>query len=176
MKSIMKTAVVGAVAAAFVASIAIAGQQQSGSDPQRPSFGQARQGGPGGPGGRGRGGPMGGILADLTDQQREQVKAIFEAERQGEPGPPADMKLRQSLDQELLAESPNAQKIEELKQQIVAATAASLDRHITVQQKISQVLTAEQRAKARERIAQRGERGRGEGGPRGGGAHGGFRF
>ena len=164
MKSILKTAVVGAVAAAFVASVAIAGGKQAGGDQQRPAFGQGRQGGPGGPGGR-RGGPLGGVMEDLTDQQREQVKAILESERQGQEGPPAEMKLRQALDQELLADAPNAQKIEELKGQIVAATADGLTRQIAVQQKISQVLTSEQRAKARERIAQRGERGRrGEGG------------
>lgn len=163
MKSILKTAVVGAVAAAFVASVAVAGGKQAGGDRQRPAFGQGRPGGPGGSGGRGRGGPLGGVMADLTEQQREQVKAILDAERQGEQGPPADMKLRQALDQELLADSPNAQKIEELKRQIVAATADSLTRHVVVQQKISQVLTAEQRAKARERIAQRGEGGRRDG-------------
>ena len=160
MKSILKMGVLGVVAAAFIASVAIVAGQQSGGDQKRPAFGQGRTGGPGGPGGpggRGRGGPFGGVMQDLTDQQREQVKAILEAERQGEQGPPADMKLRQALEQELLADAPNAQKIEELKQQIVAATGESLNRHIAVQQKISQVLTAEQRAKARERIAQRGE-------------------
>ena len=164
MKNTIRTAVVGAIAAAFVASIAIAGQQQGSGDQQRPAFGQGRPGGPGGPGGRGRGGAMGAVFGDLTDQQKEQVKAIFEAERQGQQGPPADMKLRQALEQELLADSPNGQKIEELKQQILSAESESLNRHIAVQQKISQVLTAEQRAKARERIAQRGE-GRGRGRP-----------
>jgi Spy/CpxP family protein refolding chaperone len=166
MKSMFKTAVVGAVAAAFVASVAIAGGKQASGDQQRPAVGQGRggPGGPGGPGGR-RGGPLGGVMEDLTDQQREQVKAILESERQGQEGPPAEMKLRQALDQELLADAPNAQKIEELKAQIVTATADALTRQIAVQQKISQVLTPEQRAKARERIAQRGERGRrGEGG------------
>jgi Spy/CpxP family protein refolding chaperone len=160
MKNTVKTAVVGAIAAAFVASVAIAGGEVAG-DKQRPAIAQGRQGGPAGmrgPGGR-RGGPLGGVFADLTDQQRDQVKAILAEERQGQQGPPAEIKLRQSLEQELLADSPNLQKIEELKQQIVSATSESLTRHIAVQQKIHQVLTAEQRAKARENIAQRGERG-----------------
>ena len=164
MKNTLKMAVVGAIAAAFVASVAIASGQQGSGDPQRPAIAQGKQGGPGGmrgPGGRGRGGPLGGVLADLTDEQREQVKAILDAERQGEQGPPPDMKLRQALEQELLADAPDLQKIDELKQQIVSATAESLTRHIAIQQKINQILTAEQRAKARERIAQRGERGRG---------------
>ncbi len=162
MKNMMKTAVVGAIAAAFVASVAIAGGRHGGGDQQRPGIGQRRQAGPGGmrgPGGRG--GPLGGVFADLTDQQREQVKAIVDAER-GEQGPPPEMKLRQALEQELLADAPNLQQVEELKQQIVSATSASLTRHIAVQQKINQVLTAAQRAKARERIAQRGEGRRGD--------------
>ena len=128
---------------------------------------QGRQIGPGahGFGGRGRGGLLGGVMADLTDQQREQVKAILEAERQaGVHG--EVMKLRQALELELLADAPNAQKIEELKQQILSAQSASQARHISVQQKINQVLTAEQRAKARERIAQRAEGRRGPPAPR----------
>lgn len=160
MKNVFRTAVVGAIAAAFVASVAIAGGQQ-GSGDQRPAIGQGRQGGPArGPGGRGgRGGPLGVVMEDLTDQQREQVKAILDSERQGQQGPPPEMQLRQSLEQELLADNPNLQKIEELKQQIVSATSDSLTRQISIQQKINQILTAEQRAKARERVAQRGARG-----------------
>ena len=152
MKNMIKTAVVGAVAAAFVASVAVASQQASGQqDPQQQRVQQGRRGGPGGPGGPGRGGPM---FADLTDQQREQIKAIHDAEREGQQGPPADAKLRQQLELELLADTPNDQTIETLKQQIVAAQLENLSRHIAVQKQIGQVLTAEQRAKARERMAQ----------------------
>ena len=168
MKNMIKTAVVGAVAAAFVASVAVASQQASGQqDPQQQKVQQGRRGGPGGPGGPGRGGPM---FADLTDQQREQIKAIHDAEREGQQGPPADAKLRQQLELELLADTPNDQTIETLKQQIVAAQLENLSRHIAVQKQIGQVLTAEQRAKARERIAEAPGPGRGR---RGGG---GFRF
>src|SRR5918994_1763071 len=98
MKSMLKTGVVGAIAAMFVASVAIAGGQE---------------------------------------------------QRQGEQGPPADAKLRQELEAELLADVPNDQKIDDLKQQILAAQAEGLSRHIAVQKQIAQVLTAEQRAKAR---------------------------
>ena len=155
MKSMLKTAVVGAVAAAFVASVAVASSQQSSGtqQPQRGQAGQARRGGPGGPGGPGRG--FGGLMfADLTEQQREQIKAIHEAEREGQQGPPADAKLRQQLELELLADTPNDQTIETLKQQIANAQLEQLSRHIAVQKQVTQVLTAEQRAKARERVAQ----------------------
>jgi Spy/CpxP family protein refolding chaperone len=182
MKSVIKTAVVSAVAAAFVASVAVAGGTSYNDDgKQDPGVGQGRQGrqaGPGGPGrpggpGGGRMGPAGVPFEDLTEEQRQQIKAIMDEQRpaEGEDGP-ADMKLRQALETELLADAPNDQKIQELKAQIDAASAAQLARHISVQKRINQILTPEQRAKARERIERRQE-----GGPRGrrGGGGGDFR-
>lgn len=153
MKNVFKTAVVTAVAAMFVASVAIAGGQG-------PGQGQGRRGGPGGPGFGGPGGPrpLMGLMQDLTEEQRTQVRAIMEEQR--EQGPPADAKLRRDLEAELLADAPNDAKIEELRQQIVVATGERLARHIAVQKKIAQVLTAEQRAKARARLSE-APRGRG---------------
>lgn len=148
MKNMVKTGVVGAIAAVFVASIAIA-------DGQGP--GQRRGPGAGGPGGRG----LMGIMQDLTDEQRTQVRAIMQEQREGQQAPPADAKLRRELEAELLADAPNDQKIEELKQQIVAAHAEALTRHIALQKRIAQVLTSEQRAKARERLTQGPGEGRG---------------
>ena len=51
-------------------------------------------------------------------------------------GPPADAKLRRDLEVELLADTPNDQKIEDLKQQILVAQAEGLSRHISVQKRI----------------------------------------
>jgi Spy/CpxP family protein refolding chaperone len=162
MKSLVKTAVVGAIAAAFVASVAVAQGQGPGQQGRR-GFG-----GPGGPGGRGLG-PV--IMQDLTPEQRSQVKAIMDEQRTAEQGPPADVKLRRDLEAELLADTPNDQKIEDLKQQILVAQAEGLSRHIAVQKRIAQVLTPEQRAKARERLAEGPREGRGRQG-RGGERHG----
>ena len=67
MKSMMKSAVVGAVAAAFVASVAVA--QGQGPGPQG-------RGGRG-PGMGGPGGPARGLMQGLTEEQRQQVKAIM---------------------------------------------------------------------------------------------------
>ena len=155
MRSVIKTAVVSAVAAVFVASVAIAGGQGPGQGPGRP-------GGPGF-GGRGGPGPMFGLMQDLTEEQRTQVRAIMEEQR--EQGPPAEAKLRRDLEAELLADAPIEAKIDELRQQIILATGEGLTRHIAVQKKIAQILTAEQRAKARERLAE-APRGRGARGPR----------
>jgi Spy/CpxP family protein refolding chaperone len=144
MKTMMKTGIVGAIAAVFVASIAVADGQQ----PQRRGPGM---GGPGGPGGRGFG-P--GIMRELTDEQRNQVRAILQEERGDQDGRRGDMNLRRQLEAELLADVPNDLKIEELKSQILAAQAEGLTKHIEVQKRIAQVLTPEQRAKAREQLAQ----------------------
>jgi len=144
MKSMMKTAIVGAIAAAFVASVASAQGQGPGM--------QGRRGGPGGMGGPGGRGPMPAVMQDLTEEQRAQVKAIMDEQREGRQGPPADAQLRRALETELLADVPSDQTIEDLKQQILAAQAQGLSRHIAVQKRIAQVLTAEQRAKARERL------------------------
>jgi Spy/CpxP family protein refolding chaperone len=167
MRNVIKTAVVSAVAAVFVASVAVAGgaidsgrdgrgepqvQQRPGRGPGGPGFG-----GPGGPGGRGG---FGVIMRDLTEEQRTQVRAIMEEQR--EQGPPADAKLRRELESELLADAPNEGRIEELRQQIVTANGEGVSRHIAVQKKIAAILTPEQKAKARERLAE-GPEGRGGG-------------
>lgn len=145
MKDMLKSAVAGAIAAAFVASVAVA-QQAPGQGVQ--GRGGRGPGGPGGPGGR-----MGAvILQDLTEEQRQQIRAIHQEQRKD--GPPADANLRRDLEAELLADTANDQKLEDLKQQILAAEAANLSRFIDVQKRVAQVLTAEQRAKARERLAQ----------------------
>jgi Spy/CpxP family protein refolding chaperone len=155
MKNMLKTGVVAAITAVFVASVAVA----SGQQPQRRGPGM---GGPGGPGGRGFG-P--GIMRELTDEQREQVRAILQEERGDEKGSRGDVALRRQLEAELLADVPNDLKIEELKSQILAAQAEGISKHIEVQKRVAQVLTPEQRAKARERLAQapQGRRGHGRG-------------
>ena len=154
MKKMVKTGVVAAITAVFVASVAVA------SGPQQPQRRGPGMGGPGGPGGRGFG-P--GIMRELTDEQREQVRAILEEERGDAEGGRGDMGLRRQLEAELLADAPNDQKIEELKSQILAAQAEGLSKHIDVRKRVAQVLTPEQRAKARERLAQAPEGRRGEG-------------
>jgi Spy/CpxP family protein refolding chaperone len=161
MKNVLKTGVVAAVAAVFVASVAVAGGQGPAQGQRRgPGFG-----GPGGPGGRGL---MPGIMQQLTEEQRSQVRAIMQEQRGDRQGPPAGAGLRHDLQAELLADVPNDQKIEELKQQILTAQAQGLEQHIAVQKRIAQVLTPEQRAKARERLAEGPKQGRGARGARGG--------
>ena len=145
---------------AIVAMIPVAAQGLQGR-----GHGQGRgfggPGGPGGPGGRGGpGGPMA-ILnqLNLTDQQQEQIKAIHQERREERPG--ADrMELQKQLQTAIFADTVDLAKIEGLKTAIASAEAAMLSGRIDTEVKISQVLTTEQRAKARELFAKSPPRGR----------------
>lgn len=110
----------------------------------------------GGPGfvGRGPGGPGFGLMADLSEDQRKQVQAILQEERASHEGRVAVLAVHRELRAELLADVPDEQKIDELRRKLAEAQTEALTREIDVQRKIAQVLTPEQRAKARERLAQ----------------------
>jgi periplasmic protein CpxP/Spy len=116
------------------------------------------QGPPDGFGRRGRGGPGAPLammwLADATDAQREQAKAILDEARASRQGPPPEMTLRRQLEAALLADAPDDRQIESLAQQLTAAEAQALAQQVAVQRKIAQILTPEQRAKLRERLTQ----------------------
>jgi protein CpxP len=151
----MKRWTFGIVVVAIFAGAAFAitdAQERAGRQPG--GFGPPRFGMPGHLG-FAQGRPMAlGRIADLTDAQREQIKTILDEQRQTRQGRPAAMDLHRQLRVEVLADAPDDQKIETLRQQIVQATADSLAREIGLQRKIAQVLTPEQRAKAREGVAQ----------------------
>ena len=122
--------------------------------------------GPGaGPGRGGPGGPMP-ILRqlNLTDAQREQIKALTEAERaaRAQTGGQAPARtlfdLQRSLEAATFADTPDTTQIDQLKASIAEAEAAALAGRIELQVKIAQILTPEQRAQARELAAQRANR------------------
>ena len=141
MKRTMWSVIVAVVLA--VAAFSFADAQGRGQRGPRPD---------GGPG-FGRGGPGGfARFADLTDEQKKQVQAILEEERSSRQGPSAAMTIRRQLDAEILSDSPDEQKIDTLRQQLVQAHGEELSRQIAVQRKVAQILTAEQRATARERL------------------------
>jgi Spy/CpxP family protein refolding chaperone len=116
--------------------------------------------GRGGPGRGGFGGPMPILRGlDLTDAQREQVRALT-AERRTQADNPgrkvAD--LERQLRLAVFADTPDLQKIDELKTAIAAATSEALAARIDLESRIAQVLTPEQRAKAREAMGTPGAR------------------
>jgi Spy/CpxP family protein refolding chaperone len=132
-----------------LAAFSLSNAQQGGETPRGRG-----PGAPGGPGGFGRGGVAVLRGVDLNDEQKASIKAVLEAERSARTGAPADMGLRRELEAELFADSPDAQKIVTLQQQLVQAQGERLAREIAVQQKVAAVLTAEQRAQVRERLSQ----------------------
>lgn len=99
-------------------------------------------------GGRGRGGPGPGIMPilqqlDLTDQQREQLRALMEANRPADPGQMRDAQLK--LHAAILADTPDPQSIEAAKAAVTAAQGAELDRQVEMLAKVAQILTPDQR-------------------------------
>ncbi|HZB25729.1 MAG TPA: periplasmic heavy metal sensor [Vicinamibacterales bacterium] len=145
----MKRMLFSGLAAVLIAvagfSYAVA-QEADGPQPRRGGFGVGGWRG-GGPGGIAR-------FADLTEEQRAQVRAILQEERTSRQGAPGSVTTHRELQAEILADVPDEQKIDTLRRQLAEEHAASLQRGIALQRKIAQVLTPEQRTKARERLAQ----------------------
>jgi periplasmic protein CpxP/Spy len=137
-----------AVAVAALVTIPLVAQQ-----PQGRGFGRGMGMGmgPGGPGGRGGpGGPMALLRGvELTDAQREQIRGIMDAHRQDAPAQRMHG-LQQQLQLAILADAPDAAKIQELKGAIAGANDEALASRIEMETKIAQILTPAQRAKARE--------------------------
>jgi Spy/CpxP family protein refolding chaperone len=135
---------------------------------------QGPRGGAGlGPRGEGGGPGRAGMLMlrglDLTDQQRSEVRAILQAQQGALDTVRAEARLHRELRAELLADAPDSQKLADIQQQLAQAHADRLGAQVAVGQQLAQVLTPEQRATARERLAgapERGARGRGPEGRR----------
>ncbi len=160
MKRMLFSGLAAAVIAVAGFSYAVA-QEGDATQPRRGGFGT----------GGWRGGSPAGIarLAELTEEQRTQVRAILQEERASRQGAPASVTTHRELQAEILADVPDEQKIDTLRRQLAEEHAASLQRRIALERKIAQVLTPEQRAKARERLAQAPQpRQRGNAGVRGG--------
>ena len=138
MKRTIWSAVAALVLAAAVAIPAIAQPPQDGRGPGR------------GPGFDGALPILRGL--NLTDAQREQIRALTETQRTGDNPRRNLMNLERQLQAALLADSPDQQKIDDLKNSIAAASAADLTARIDLQSRIAQVLTPEQRAQAREAL------------------------
>src|SRR3954449_12329783 len=96
---------------------------------------------------------------DLTDAQKEQVKALT-AERATEGAGRTLAGLERDLNAAVMADSPDTARIEQLKTAILEAQTAALNERVDLQLRIAQILTPEQRQKARDLPA--GPRGRGQ--------------
>jgi len=130
---------------------------------QGPGQGMGGRGGRGGPGCPGFGPGFMPMLQqlDLTDQQREQIRSLLEANRPtGDPGQlrAAELKLHATI----LGDNPDQQAIDAAKATINAAHAAELDHQIDTLAKVAQVLTPDQRQQLI-KLQSEGPRGRGRG-------------
>jgi Spy/CpxP family protein refolding chaperone len=141
-----RIAIAAAVLAVSLGTLSLVAQQPGDVQPG------PRRGGPGqfGPGGRGGPGGPGGLMpglnrVDLSDAQREQVRAVLEQERpSGNPGEKV-RQAEQALHAAVLADAANPQAIESAKAALNAAHAAELDHRVELMQKIAQILTPAQR-------------------------------
>lgn len=154
MKRTVWTAIM-VIALAGLVSIPMMAQQ-----PQGRGMGRGMGMGPGGPGGRGGPGGPGGPMAllrgiDVTDAQREQIRAIMDEHRADAPAGKV-RELDQQLQLAILADTPDTQKIDELKAAIAAGTAEELATRVEIESKIVQILTPAQRAQARENVSKIG--------------------
>jgi Spy/CpxP family protein refolding chaperone len=96
---------------------------------------------------------------DLSSSQREQIRAITEAQRDKADGSPSKMPdLQRQLQLAIFSDTPEQGRIVELKAAIAAALAEELATRIDVETRIAQVLTTEQRAQAREALSKPGSR------------------
>jgi Spy/CpxP family protein refolding chaperone len=147
--SVIATAVLGLAAYSFAGAQAA----EWGPRGERAGYQDARGAGRGGPG-FGRGFVPFLRDLDLTETQKQQIQTIREAARQSQGEPAAGADLHRQLQTELFADAPDAQKIAALQQQLAQAQSARLAKQVALEQKIAQVLTAEQRAKVRERLSE----------------------
>ncbi len=145
MKRMMWSAVLATALAATVA-IPVIAQPPQGMPPQG-TRGPGRGPGPEGPLPLLRG-------LNLTDAQREQIRVISEAQRTADNPRRNLMDLERQLQVAIFSDAPDQQKIDDLKNSIAAAGAAELTARIDLESRIAQVLTPEQRAQARDALAQ----------------------
>jgi Spy/CpxP family protein refolding chaperone len=146
---IIRSRILAIVAALVLVAAAIATVSAQGQGPGRRGMGP-------GPGGFGPGPlPMLGHL-DLTDAQKDQIKSIL-GEKSGQTDRQTLGNLERDLNAAIMADQPDLSKIEQLKSSIAEAQTAALNDRVDLQLRIAQqVLTPEQRQKARDLPAGRG--------------------
>ena len=155
--------VIAAGVISFTPPLAGAAQQAQDQNQSAPAegrdgrFGGPRHGGPGGPGGGGRfgGGPMGGPMGfginprDLTDAQREQVKAIHERHAaEMKPLIEQSQAARKALQDNVLAGGTN---LRALAMELGKAEGDLAFANAQIQGEVLALLTPEQRQKMQDR-------------------------
>jgi Spy/CpxP family protein refolding chaperone len=94
---------------------------------------------------------------NLSDDQRAQIKMLMDEERaQADAQSPGRklMDLQRALTAAVFADAPDVSQIDQLRASIAEAEAAVLARRVDLQLKAAQILTPEQRQRARALSAQ----------------------
>ena len=161
----------GTALLALGVSAGVYASAQNTNGDQRPFSGRM---GPGGPGGPGRGGPGGPMMLlrglDLTDAQKDQVKSIMQG-HQDERKALGDRArtAHQALQAAITAETVDEALIRQRSADVAAVDADMAVAEARIHAEVWQILTAEQKAKAKEFQAKAQERMKNapQGGPRG---------
>ena len=160
----MKNTFLGAIVVALGlgATVPFVGWAQDQPQAEQTRRGGSGVGGPGGPGGR-MGGPMGGafalrgVMRDLTDAQREQVRGIHERHADRiRPLAERAHAAREAVNNAVM--SGNAGNLQALSIEVGSAETELTFAQAQVQSEIFNVLTAEQKQKIAERRKQMDER------------------
>jgi periplasmic protein CpxP/Spy len=131
---------VAAVVIATAGMAAVSAQAPAGAPPQH-GFGTGR----GGPG------PLSMLQQlNLTDAQREQIRSIMDERRPDQATGRKMGDLQHQLTVAIFADTPDTAQIEQLKASIAEAEAAALAGRVDTELRIAQVLTPDQRQKARD--------------------------
>jgi periplasmic protein CpxP/Spy len=161
---------IGTALLALGVSAGVHASAQNTNGEPRPFSGRMGPGGPGGPG-RGPGGAMGLLRGlDLTDAQKDQVKTIMQSHQEerkalGDRARTA----HQALQAAITAETVDEALIRQRSADVAAVDADMAVADARVHAEVWQILTAEQKAKAKEFQAKAQERMKNapQGGPRG---------
>jgi Spy/CpxP family protein refolding chaperone len=148
---------VGVAAGAFVHA-----QDQNTNRPPRPFMGSGWAGGPGGPGRSGRfGGPMGllpmlGRELNLTDTQKDQIKAIADTHKE-EWKSLADREraAHEALNALVMADTIDEASIRQKSAEVAAVDADAAVMRAHAHAEALQILTADQKAQLKTLISQR---------------------
>jgi len=90
----------------------------------------------------------GGFFSKLTDDQKKQLKDIWQKQKEAKKAAFAQIKAdKEALTNELLQTTPDANKINDLKSKMEALHAQMLDSRINSNLEVKKILTAEQFAK-----------------------------
>ncbi len=150
----VKTLAIGAAALLLAvgtgASAYVHAQDQNTNDPGRRFMG--RRGGPGGPGGFGPGGPMGmlpmlGRALNLTDAQRDQIKAIADSHTdEWKAIADRERTARMALMAAVTADTIDEGTIRQKSAEVAAVEADAAVARARAHAEVAQILTADQRA------------------------------